>query len=329
MARRGANGGGVPGAAVGNVEEQVPTAGETARRMAAGRFRRLRLGWLDVTLLAAVALGAAHVVYRINTSLDYRWDWSVVADVMVHYDSGTAEWRANLLLLGLLTTIRVVLWGGVFALLIGVALGLCRLSRLLFLRLLARTYIDGIRGIPPLVIIFVFYFFISSQIVPLLGVEQFLRSASPNTLSIIQVVIGPPELAPAFISAMLVLAFFEAAYVAEIVRAGVQSVERGQWEAALGLGLSRAHTMRFIVLPQAAQRMMPPLAGQFISLIKDSSIASLISIQELAFMAAQVSASTFRIFEIWITVAGMYFVMCFVLTTCFGILERRMRRGVR
>ena len=304
-------------------------ANEIARRAVAGRFRRFGLGWLDFALLAAVGLGAAFVVYRINTSLDYRWDWSVVVDVMVHYDSGTEEWRANLLLLGLLTTIRAVLWGGVFALLIGVTLGLCRVSPLLLLRLISRTYIDGIRGIPPLVIIFVFYFFISSQIIPLLGVEQFLRSASPNTLSVILVAFGPPELVPAFISAALCLAFFEAAYVAEIVRAGIQSVERGQWEAAVSLGLSQSHTMRFVILPQAIQRMMPPLAGQFISLIKDSSIASLISVQELAFMAAQVSASTFRIFEIWISVAGMYFVMCYVLTTCFGVLERRMRRGVQ
>ena len=302
---------------------------ETARPPVAGRFHRFRLGWLDVVLLLAIGLGAAYVVYRINTSLDYRWDWSVVFDVMVHYDSGTEEWRANLLLLGLLTTIRAVIWGGIFALLIGVALGLFRVAPVLLFRLISRAYIDGIRGIPPLVIIFIFYFFISSQIIPLLGVETFLRSASPNTLAIIEVAFGPPVLVPAFISAVLCLAFFEAAYVAEIVRAGIQSVERGQWEASVSLGLSPFHTMRFIILPQAIQRMMPPLAGQFISLIKDSSIASLISVQELSFMAAQVSASTFRIFEIWISVGGIYFVMCYALTACFGALERRMSRGVR
>ena len=294
-------------------------------RRLVGRSRRVQFRWLDLVILVAVGLGLAVVIYRINTSLHYRWDWSVVPDYFLHYDTATRTWRSNILLQGLLTTIRIVLWSAVFAFIIGLAVGLCRVSSNLFLRLVARAYVDFIRGIPPLVIIFVFYFFISSQIMPLLGVETFFRQASPATLRITEIVLGPPQQVSAFLSAMLCLAIFEGAYVAEIVRAGIQSVEKGQWEAARSLGLTQPSTMRYVALPQAFQRMMPPLAGQFISLIKDSSIASLISVQELAFMAAQVSSSTSRIFEVWISVAGIYFVLCFTLAWLFGKIESQMR----
>lgn len=300
-----------------------------ARRPRSRRGSTARFVWLDAVLLAVIGAVIAFVAYRINTGLHYRWDWSVVATYTVRINQATGAWEANLLLIGLLTTIRIVVWAALLALIVGVAIGLCRVSSIPFLRLAARAYVDFVRGIPPLVIIFVIFYFISSQIIPLTGIESALRGASPGTLAVVEFLFGPPRLVPAFISATVCLALFEAAYVAEIVRAGIQSVERGQWEAARSLGLSPASTMRDVILPQAMQRMLPPLAGQFISLIKDSSIASLISVQELAFMAAQVSASTSRIFEVWIAVAGMYFVMCFGLSTAVGALEKRLARRLR
>jgi polar amino acid transport system permease protein len=269
------------------------------------------------------------IAYRAESQLHYRWNWRVVLDFTVHTDPGTGRLRANLLLLGLLTTIRIALWGALWAVVIGGVLGLCRVSGDPFLRLVSRVYVEVIRSVPPLVIIFTFYFFISSQLMPLLGIEPFLRQASPATRGLVEVLAGPAELVPAFLSAALCLALFEAAYVAEIVRAGIESVERGQWEAAASLGLSPASTMRFVVLPLAIQRVIPPLAGQFISLVKDSSIASLISVQELAFMAAQVSASTARVFEVWLTASAMYFGLCFGLAALFGQAERRMAWGAR
>jgi polar amino acid transport system permease protein len=288
------------------------------------RFRRRRLTRLDWILLCGLFLVAVWVSYRLQTRLHYRWNWGVVLDFAIRTDPATGGWRPNLLLQGLMTTIRLSIWGAVCAAVVGVVLGLCRASDAPFLRLASRTYVDVVRGVPPLVIIFVFYFFISSQIMPLIGVEAFLRTASPRIRQVIAVVAGPAELVPAFLSAMLCLMLFEAAYVAEIVRAGIESVERGQWEAAASLGLRRRGTMRFIVLPQAIQRMVPPLAGQFISLVKDSSIASLISVQELAFMAAQVSASTARVFEVWLTASAMYFALCLGLAALFSRVERRI-----
>ena len=312
-----------------SIENYIATQKVVAAASQPPRAARRRLTWLDYILLLSLTLLCAFVAFRINKSLDYRWNWSVVLDFIVHVDPKTGDWRANLLLIGLMMTLRIVFWSGLLALLFGVALGMCRVSVVPILALFARAYVDLIRGIPPLVIIFVFYFFVTSQIIPLIGLDQSLRTAGPHTLSFIEILFGPSRLVPAFIAAAMSLALFEAAYVAEIVRAGVQSIERGQWEASRSLGLSRFSTMRDVILPQALQRMLPPLAGQFISLIKDSSIASLISVQELAFMAAQVSASTFRIFEVWITVAATYFVICFGLTNYLGYLEKTLQKRIR
>jgi polar amino acid transport system permease protein len=131
----------------------------------------------------------------------------------------------------------------------------------------------------------------------------------------------------AFFSALVTLAIFEGAYIAEIVRAGIQSIDKGQWEAAHALGLSKWQQMRYIILPQAVQRILPPLAGQFISLIKDSSIVSVISIQELTFQGMELMATTYLTFEIWITISLLYLVMTLTCSLAVQRLEVRMARG--
>jgi polar amino acid transport system permease protein len=290
--------------------------------------RRYRLTGLDLGLVGAVAAVILCLAWRADAVVKYRWNWALVGPYIVRYDEAQHRWVANLLLQGLLETIRLALWSGLFALIIGVVMGLCRLSRNLLLRWIARSYVELIRNIPPLVFIFVFYFFLTAQVTPYLGIDQFVRAASPGALATLDVLFGQPRFLPAVISAVACLALFEGAYVTEIVRAGVQSIEKGQWEAAGSIGMSRLLTLRLVILPQAIQRVVPPLAGQFISLVKDSSIVSLISIQELAFLGSEVSASTGRVFEVWITVSALYFVVCFGLSLAFGKLERHMGRGL-
>ena len=134
---------------------------------------------------------------------------------------------------------------------------------------------------------------------------------------------GDPKLFVNFLTGLMCLALFEGAYVTEIVRAGIQSIERGQWEAGGALGLSRGQLLRLILLPQAFRRILPPLAGQFISLIKTSSIVSLISIQELTFSASEVAVTTGAVFEVWLTVAAMYLAICYACSVAFARLERR------
>ena len=286
--------------------------------------RKPRLGWIDYAIFAVLIAAIAYVYYRVDTVLEYRWEWSIIPNYLYRWDEEQQQWVANLLMQGLYTTIRLALWGIVLAAVIGVVFGVMRTTRRLFPRMLSRVYVELIRNIPPLVFIFIFYFFISSQIMPLLGIEEFVRHAPPETLAWMEVLFGPPPLISNVISGIICLAMFEGAYVTEIVRAGIQSIPKTQTEAGLSIGLSRLQLMRYVILPQAVQRVVPPLAGQFITLVKDSSIVSLISIQELTFLAVETAVSTTRMFEVWITVAGLYFCVCYFCALLFDWLERHM-----
>ena len=286
--------------------------------------KKLRLNWVDIAVFAALIAAIVFVWYRVDSVLAYRWNWSFVPHYLYRWDEEQQAWVANLLMQGLYTTIRLALWGIVLAAIIGVVFGIMRTSRRLFPRMVSRVYVELIRNIPPLVFIFIFYFFISSQIMPLLGVEEFVRNASPETLAWLEVLFGPPKLISNVISGIICLAMFEGAYVTEIVRAGIQSIPKTQTEAGFSIGLSRLQLMRYVILPQAVQRVVPPLAGQFITLVKDSSIVSLISIQELTFLAVETAVSTNRMFEVWITVAGLYFCVCWSCALLFDWMERRM-----
>jgi polar amino acid transport system permease protein len=139
--------------------------------------------------------------------------------------------------------------------------------------------------------------------------------------------IAPPGKLTAFVSAVITVSIIEGAYITEIVRAGVQSIERSQREAAAALGLTRWQRMRHVILPQAIQRILPPLGGQFISTIKDSAIVSVISIQELTFRGMELMSATYLTFETWITITGLYFVLTFGCSMAFAHLEIARRRG--
>ncbi|MYI39735.1 MAG: amino acid ABC transporter permease, partial [Acidobacteria bacterium] len=261
--------------------------------------RRARLGWVDAAVLSAVVVALGYVFHRVDAVLEYRWDWSAIPNSLYRWDEETGRWVPNLLMQGFFTTIRLAILSMVPAALFGAVFGVLRTAGRLFPRLLSRTYVELIRNIPPLVFIFIFYFFISSQIMPILGVEDFVRGASPATLRSLELVFGPAALIPNVISGVICLAMFQGAYMTEIVRAGIQSVPKTQTEAGLSIGLSRWELWRRVILPQALRRVIPPLAGQFITLVKDSSILSLISIQELTFLAMETAVSTTRVFEVW------------------------------
>ena len=290
----------------------------------ASHCKRLRLGWVDVLVFAVLTAAIAYVGCRVDSVLEYRWDWSAIPGYLYRWDDEQQRWVANLLIQDLKTTLRLALWGIALAAIIGVVFGIMRTARRLFPRMLSRAYVELVRNIPPLVFVFIFYFFISSQIMPLLGVEEFIRDASPGTLTWLEVLFGPSSLVPNVISGVLCLAMLEGAYVTEIVRAGIQSVPKTQTEAGFSVGLSRWQLMQHVILPQAVQRVVPPLAGQFITLVKDSSIVSLISIQELTYLAVETAVSTTRLFEVWITVAALYFSVCFCCALLFDRLEGRM-----
>ena len=293
------------------------------------RKRAWRLTWLDVVLLGLLTLAAAYLWYKTSQELFYRWDWSVVSDYLIYVDPKTGIWRTNLLVEGIYATLRIVFWGTLIALLIGVTMGFCRVAKSLFLRMVSRAFVESIRNLPPLVLIFVFYFFISGQVMPLLGIGDWARELEGMPRTLLQIAFGPTELIENFLAGLIVVAVFEAAYFTEIVRAGIQSIERGQWEAGRSIGLSPFKVMRYVIMPQAIQRTIPPLAGQLTALVKNSSLVSLISVQDLTYTGTQVANSTFKVFEIWIFVAVVYFIICFTLSLASRWLERHMGRGIR
>ena len=179
----------------------------------------------------------------------------------------------------------------IIATVLGVILGVARTSHRLFPRLVGWAYVGFIRNIPPVPFLFLFYFFISSQILPPLGIDELVSGASPTAVAILEVLFGDAALITNFLSGVISLSMMMAAYIAEIIRAGIQSIPKGQREAGYTVGLTKLQVMLHVILPQAIQRVAPPLAGQFITLIKDSSLVALISIQELSFLAMEIAIS--------------------------------------
>ncbi|MCY1337387.1 ectoine/hydroxyectoine ABC transporter, permease protein EhuC [compost metagenome] len=207
----------------------------------------------------------------------------------------TRHWAAGPLAWGLWTTLWISFVSGAFGLAIGLFTGLCRLSKNPTLHDLSTLYVELVRGTPLLVQIFIFYFFIGTVL----------------------------NLSREF-AGVAALALFTGAYVGEIVRAGVQSIARGQNEAARSLGLNAGQSMRHVILPQAFKRVLPPLAGQFISLVKDTSLVSVIAITELTKSGREAITTSFSTFEIWFCVAALYLVINLPLSHLAGRLERRL-----
>ncbi len=184
----------------------------------------------------------------------------------------------------------------VFGLLIGLVAGLMKVSKNYTVRTLAAIYVEVIRGTPLLVQIFIAYFFFGT-----------VFNLDRN------------------VAGIGALALFAGAYVAEIIRAGIQSIAKGQMEAARSLGMSMPQAMIDVILPQAFKRILPPLSGQFISLIKDSSLVSVIAITDLTKSGREIITSTFATFEIWLVVAAMYLIVTSILSQFVFYLERRYR----
>ncbi|MFK7751280.1 MAG: amino acid ABC transporter permease [Sedimentitalea sp.] len=281
-----------------------------------------RLHWLDYVIVAVVTIAVVTIVLRINGTLNYNWRWEKIPNYIFRYREDQERWVANLLVQGLIATIRISIYASVLALILGIVLGVARCSANLTIRMLARTYLEFLRNVPPVVVIFIFFFFLSEQLISALNIERWARGiARSDDNAIWTFFFGDMRRFPALISGVIVLALFQSAFVGEIVRAGIQSVDKGQREAARSIGMSRYQELRYIVLPQALRKVLPPMANQFITLVKDSSLVSLISVPELTFKTVELVASTRMIFEAWLVAAAFYFVICFGLSMLFRRLE--------
>jgi cystine transport system permease protein len=205
-----------------------------------------------------------------------------------------------MVLAGLRGTIPLSLASFAIGLVVALGMALLRLSRNVVLRGFARFYISVIRGTPLLVQLFVIFY----------------------GLPAIGVVIDP------FPAAVIAFSLNVGGYAAEVIRAAILSVPRGQWEAAHMVGLSPRKTLTRIILPQAARVSVPPLSNTFISLVKDSSLASLILVSELFRQAQNIAAFSYEFMAIYLEAALIYWLFCLVLSAGQGVLERRLDRHV-
>jgi polar amino acid transport system permease protein len=180
---------------------------------------------------------------------------------------------------------------------LGAAAGLSRVQPWIPLRAVATLYVEALRNVPLMLVLYLLYF----------GAGAFLP-------------ISP------FAAAVIGLSVFEGAYIAEIVRAGVESVDRGQMEAARSLGMTWGQSMLHVILPQATRRSLPPLTGQFTALVKDSSLASLVSYEELMLVGRQINSRIFSPFEVFLTIGAIYFAICLLLSLLARWQESRLPR---
>ena len=291
--------------------------------------KKFRLTITDFIIGLALILSCLFVAYRIKVGLNYNWAWELIPQFIYRFDDKSGEWVAGLLMTGFYTTIRLSFWGIILATIFGVLGGIARTSNILFLRWLATTYVETMRNLPPLVIIFIAYFFVGDQLLAPLEIDEWAYSLSPRGQEILATLFAKPGYITAFTAALVTLAIFEGAYITEIVRAGIESISQGQWEASYALGLTRYQQMRHIILPQTFQRIMPPMAGLFISLIKDSSIVSVISIQELCFQGIELMTSTLHTIEIWTVVTLMYLALTLPCSLLVERLENRLRLSLK
>jgi polar amino acid transport system permease protein len=249
---------------------------------------------IDLLKFALLAVVLTTVMIRSTEDLGYHWQWYRVPRYLLSAAEGA--WMPGLLLKGLFVTLQITAVGLVVASAFGLVTALMRLSNSILARMLARLYLELIRNTPLLVQLFFIYFVLS----PVLAISGFT-------------------------SAVLALSLFEGAYASEIIRAGILSIHRGQWEAAFSIGLNTWRTYRLVILPQALRSIAPPLTGQAISLIKDSALVSTIAIYDLTMQGQTIVAETYLVFEIWFTVAAIYLVITLSLSFTVAFMETRFR----
>lgn len=282
-----------------------------------------RLKWPDIVISALLLSLAAWMWYRARGLPAYGWNWTLMGDFLIRRGSDGAI-RPGLLLLGLCTTLRVGFWTILVSFALGGSLGLLSARKSLGQVWPITIFINLARNTPPLVILFCVYFF-AGNMLPVAPLETALSKLPHWAQSIFAVCVAPPGQLDSMMAAVLALGCYQAAYVAEITRAGIEAVNRGQWDAAAALGFGRIATLWMVILPQALRLMLPPLAGQAISTFKDSALASLISLPDLTFQSLEIMAVSSMTFEIWITTAILYLGLGMICAILASWLESRLR----
>lgn len=210
---------------------------------------------------------------------------------------------------GMLCTVALSAFTVIFGFLLALLLSLMRMSRVKVLKVISATYVEVIRATPMMVQLFLVYYVIMAPVsLPTWKLFGFIRFER-------------------FIPGVVALSLNSGAYLSEIIRSGIQSIDVGQTEAARSLGLTQAQNMRFVVLPQAIKNILPAIANEFVTIIKESSICWTVGVQEIMSAVNSVKAATYTIAEALIIASLIYFCLTFPTSKLIQYFERRMRRG--
>lgn len=247
-----------------------------------------QIGWAILTFSII-----GWLIWRGALAMEYNWQWYRVEPFFYRIIDGEFIWGP--LYHGLIVTLQLASVSGVLAVTIGFITAFARLSNSRAGSLVATSYLEAIRNTPLIVQLFLFYFVLA----PILGIDRFWAG-------------------------VLCLAFFEGSFAAEIIRGGIQGVDRGQFEASDAIGLTTFNKYLYIVIPQSMPLILPPLTGLLISLIKHSAIVSVIAVSELTTTGLNLISDTFMAFEIWFIVAGIYLALTVTLSITVGQLEKKM-----
>ncbi len=225
-------------------------------------------------------------------NMGYNWQWYRVPQYLYSFTDDGFQWGE--IMVGLAATIELCILSFALATFLGLIVALLRLSGLVVGTAVAVGFLELIRNIPLLVLLYLFYY-----------------------------VLGPIFKFDRYFASILTLAVFHSALISEIFRAGINAVSIGQWEAAKSIGMSTGQAYRYIILPQSIRFMLPPLTGEMVHLIKSSAIVSVIAVAELTTIGRNIIADTYMSFEIWFTIAIVYMVVTLILSVGVSFLEKR------
>ena len=255
----------------------------------AAHLRRLRE--VRIAIFTFVIIG--WLIWQGALAMEYNWQWYRVSPFFYRIVEG--EFIFGPLYWGLMETLKLSSVAGILAIIIGFITAFARMSDSRAGSIIATFYLEAIRNTPLIVQLFLFYFILA----PIFGIDRFWAG-------------------------VLCLAFFEGSFAAEIIRGGIQGVDRGQFEAGDATGLSTYNKYRYIIVPQSMPLILPPLTGLLISLIKHSAIVSVIAVSELTTTGLNLISDTFMAFEIWFIIAGIYLALTITLSIGVGQLEKKL-----
>jgi len=243
-----------------------------------------------VIYLAVVGF-IVNAAYTGSQSMGYNWQWYRIPQYFYTFTDAGFQWGE--IVIGLVKTIELSGLAFLLALCLGLLVALLRLSGLIVGSAVAVVFLEIVRNMPLLVLLYLFYYVLG----PIFDLDRYTAS-------------------------ILCLGVYHGAMVSEIFRAGINAIPIGQWEAANSIGMTKAQSYRYIVLPQSVRFMLPPLTGEAVNMVKSSAIVSVIAVAELTTIGRNIISDTYMSFEIWFTIAAVYLILTTILSVCSTYVER-------